>query len=191
MTNGRRKGLITLVAVAAGVGVWLFLRKDSLPEAVELRPAVHNKPPVPIVFTSRSEPVSFEAPAPEGAGHQYPGQTLWAAKEGRLRLLTPEGTVHELTWGRKLADGSTLIDVMSPSISLDGKKIIFAARKGPPDPGRFRLYEVGVSGKGLRQITGKADDPGCVEVPPLRFDFDGKVMSHEDRKRLDYDDIDP
>ena len=45
--------------------------------------AVHSRPPVPIVFTSRNEPLSFAAPAPEGEGFTYPGKHLWAAREGQ------------------------------------------------------------------------------------------------------------
>jgi hypothetical protein len=83
------------------------------------------RPPVPIVFTSRTDPASFLAAAPEGEGFHYPGQRLWAAREGRLRLLTPAGQVIELTWQKPLPDGDTLIDVMSPSVTLDGRCICF------------------------------------------------------------------
>src|SRR4029077_3829485 len=110
-----------------------------------------------------------------GAGFTYPGQALWQAREGRLRLLTPRGTVHELTWGKPLPDGGTLMDVMSPSVSLDGKKVIFAGRRGD-DHGHFRLYEVGINGRNLRPLTGGPNDPGCATIPPLRFDRDGKSI---------------
>src|SRR5262245_61195525 len=141
----RRRPLLWLVAAGA-VGLvsaavaWFW---SAAPGDPRLRPFVHGRPPVPIVFTSRSEPSSFAAAAPEGPGYTYPGQPLWQAREGRLRLLTPRGTVQELTWGRTLPDGGTLIDVMSPSVSPDGRKIIFAGRRAAPDHGRFRLYEVG------------------------------------------------
>src|SRR5262249_14340825 len=143
------------------------------------------------VFTSRSEPLSFEAAAPEGEEFTYPGRRLWAAREGRLRLLTPRGTVHELTWGKSLPDGGTLIDVMSPSVSLDGKKVLFAGRKGGDAPGHFRLYEVNLGGSGLRPLTGGPDDEGCAVVPPMRFAPDGSVLPDRERRRIDYDDVDP
>ena len=74
---------------------------------------------------------------------------------------------------------------MSPSVSLDGERILFAGRKGEHD--RWRIYEVRVDGSGLRQLTGGPDDPGCIAVPPLRFRADGSRLSdrgaEEDRLR--------
>jgi hypothetical protein len=181
-------GLAALAAAGFGV-YWFGLRSD--PGDPRLNAFVHARPPVPVVFTSRTEPASLEAAAPEGEEFRYPGQRLWAAREGRLRLLTPRGTVHELTWEKPLPDGGTLIDVMSPSVSLDGKKVLFAGRKGGDDPGHFRLYEVNLDGSGLRQLTGGPDDPGCPEVPPMRFRPDGSVIPPGERQRTDYDDVDP
>ncbi|NBO93564.1 MAG: hypothetical protein EBV06_14820 [Planctomycetia bacterium] len=149
------------------------------------------RPPVPIVFTSRTDPASFLAAAPEGEGFHYPGQRLWAAREGRLRLLTPAGQVIELTWQKPLPDGDTLIDVMSPSVTLDGRRILFSGRRQKDGHGRFRLYQVGLDGRGLQPLTGGPTDTGCEAVPPLRWDAAGQVMSDTARKQLDYDDVDP
>jgi hypothetical protein len=181
-------GLVVAATVAASV-FWALTRED--PGDPRLRQFVHARPPVPIVFTSRTEPASFVGPAPEGEVYTYPGQRLWQAREGRLRLLSPRGNVVELTWGKTLPDGGTLIDVMSPTISLDGKTILFAGRKGGDDPGHFRLYAVGVNGKDLRQVTGGEDDPGCSAAPPLRYGANGARLSREERCRIDYDDVDP
>ena len=104
-------------------------------------------------------------------------QVPWAAREGRLRLLDEDGRLFELTWGRRLPDGSTLIDVMSPSVSLDGERILFAGRKSEND--RWRIYEIRVDGSGLKQLTGGPDDLGCIAVPPLRFSADGSRLSDE------------
>ena len=188
--NRLRIGLLlgTLV-ILTGVAWYFFFRPD--PGDPRLNAYVHSRPTVPIVFTSRSEPLSFMAAAPEGEGFTYPGKHLWAAREGRLRLLTPRGTVHELTWGKKLPDGSTLIDVMSPSVSLDGKRIYFAGRKADAHAGRFRLYEVGVDGSGLRQLTGGREDTGCTAAPPMRYRQDGTLMPVAERSAIDYDDVDP
>jgi hypothetical protein len=147
---------------------------------------------VPIVFTSRSSLASFVAAAPEGEVFAYPGQALWRAEEGRLRLLTPQGTVHELTWDRPLPGGK-LIDVMSPNVSPDGRTVVFAGRRGPPDAGHFRLYEIGVDGSGLRQLTGDSGDTGCTVVPPMRYRAadDQGLLADDERCRIDYDDVDP
>ena len=80
---------------------------------------------------------------------------------------------------------------MSPSVSLDGKRILFAGRKGGDDHGRFRLYEVGVDGRGLRALTGGPDDEGCSAVPPMRWRADGSPIPDAERRAIDYDDVDP
>ena len=180
---------VGLMAVASGAALAFWFTRSN-PGDPRLNSFVHAKPLVPIVFTSRSEPASFAAAAPEGEGFTFPGQSLWAAREGRLRLLTPLGTVEELSWGKTLPDGMTLIDVMSPSVSIDGKRILFAGRKGG-DSGRFRLYEIGVDGTGLRQLTGGPDDAGCTVVPPLRWRTDGSVIPDAERQAVDFDDVDP
>lgn len=179
--------IAALIVIAGGVVYW-WTRPD--PGDARLNGFVHAKPPVPVVFTSRSEPESLVAAAPEGEGFTEPGQRLWAAREGRLRLLTPRGTVHELTWNKPLPDGDTIIDVMSPSISLDGKRILFAGRKATGH-GRFRLYEIAIDGTGLRQLTGGPNDEGCSALPPLRWRCDGSVLSDAERRQTDYDDVDP
>jgi hypothetical protein len=182
--------LAAAVVAAGGTAAYLLWPARGDPR---LRAFVHANPPVPVVFTSRTEPASLIAAADEGEGFAYPGQGLWQAREGRLRLLKPNGSVHELTWGKKLPDGSTLIDVMSPSVSIDGERIYFAGRKAPPDPGRFRLYVINVDGSGLRQLTGGPDDPGCTALPPMRWrsESDHTLIPDDERKRIDYDDVDP
>lgn len=180
--------VVTVGFLGGGIAYWLF--SDSDRGDPRLQAFVHEKPAVPIVFTSRTEPASLFAAAAEGEGFKEPGQSLWAAREGRLRMLTPRGTVHELTWGKPLPDRDTLIDVMSPSISLDGKRILFAGRRASGH-GRFRLYEIGVDGRGLRQLTGGPDDEGCAALPPLRWRADGSTIPDEERRSTDYDDIDP
>src|SRR5438477_12912056 len=100
---------VVVLAAAGSAGYWFFLRPD--PGDPRLNAFVRGRPPVPVVFTSRTEPASFEAAAPEGEGHHYPGRRPCAAREGRLRLLTPRGTVPELTWGKPLPGGGTRADV--------------------------------------------------------------------------------
>src|SRR5262249_6882994 len=172
--------------VAGGLLARHMMLSFHVPSSPNLKPYVMARPTVPIVFTSRNHPRSFEAAAPEAEGFTFPGTVPWAADDGRLRLLDTDGEVHELTWGRALPDGGTLIDVMSPTVSLDGSRILFAGRKAAPDPGRWRLYQVRVTGENLAPLTGGPDDPGCVELPPLRYADDGSVMSSDSPKPAAY-----
>jgi hypothetical protein len=190
----RRPGTISLIllsiALVAAVGLpFAFRRPMAVTPAAEPIKHVHHKPTAAIVFTSRSEATGLQAEAPESASYREPVQVPWAAREGRLRLLDEDGRLFELTWGRPLPDGSTLIDVMSPSVSLDGERILFAGRQSEND--RWRIYEISVGGSGLKQLTGGPDDLGCIAVPPLRFKADGSRLSDELRRKLDYDDVDP
>lgn len=196
MTNRSGKAFLTasavLVLVLAAVGIWYFSTAHLPSGSPELAQYVHGQAAYPIVFTSRTSAASLRAAADPGETFVHPGQPLWQARQGRLRMLLPSGQVSELTWEKKLPDGSTLIDVMSPSISPDGKKILFAGRKASPDAGHFRLYEIQIDGTGLRQLTGGPRDPGCTTVPPMRYDESGeKTLSDSERKQVDYDDVDP
>ncbi len=183
---------VALVVIAAGV--WFFLLREPAGDP-RLTPFVRGMPPLPVVFTSRTEPMSFRAGAAvgdyAGAGVRGNGQPQWQAREGRLRVLTPSGRVRELTWGKTLPDGGTLVDVQSPSVTADGRTVVFAGRRADADGGRFRIYAVNLDGSELRPLTGGADDTGCVSVPPLRFAADGSFLPDDARKRLDYDDTDP
>ncbi len=189
----RRRYLIVLCLALAGASAagtaWYSRGTPADPRLARFRQAL---PPVPVVFTSRSEPASLIAAAPDGEEFHYPGKRLWQAHEGRLRLLMPQGDVYELTWGKRLSDGSTLIDVMSPAVTPDGQRVVFAGRKGGDDPGHFRLYEIKLNGSGLRQLTGLAPDAGCVASPPMRYAEAGEqILADEQRRRIDYDDVDP
>ncbi len=158
---------------------------------------VKTKPILPVVFTSRSEPLSLRAAAVigdysvDGIGTNGTGQPQWQAQEGRLRLLTSRGRVIELTWGKELPGGETIIDVMSPSISPNGNTVIFAGRSAKVDGGRFRIFTVNIDGSNLKLFSQGSEDTGCVRVPPLRFGNKGLELTEAQRKLIDYDDIDP
>jgi hypothetical protein len=169
---------------------YFYSQYADKPDA-RLRAHLKNLPTHPIVFTSRTNASSFDAPAPEGEGFTFPGTIPWAAKEGRLRLLDPTGKVLELTHGKVLEDGSTLIDVMGPSVNLEGTSVYFAGRKAAPFHGRWRIYNIDLKSGFIRQITGGPEDPGCIALPPMRYGADGKILSEKDRKQIDYDDVDP
>jgi hypothetical protein len=195
MLYSRIKWVFFTLAVV-GIVAWQLERRGartttSLAPAPELGAFVYVKPTVPIVFTSRLDTSSFQAAAPEGEGFVYPGTIPWAAREGRLRLLDVTGQVYELTWDKPLPDGETLVDVMSPSISLDGTRVLFAGRRAAPDAGRWRIYELELRTGAIKQKTGGPGDKGCSLLPPMRFAKDGSVLPPEARCRTDFDDIDP
>jgi hypothetical protein len=190
----RRPGSIALIALIIAIlfiNFTLVVRRGmTIPPAEGLVSHVSHKPTIAIVFTSRTDAASLQPEAPDVTDPYHdPVRVPWAAREGRLRLLESDGRLFELTWSRSLPDGTTLIDVMSPSVSLDGERILFSGRKSQSD--RWRIYEIRTDGSGLRQLTGGPDDPGCVAVPPLRFRADGSRLSDQDRRKLDYDDVDP
>jgi len=184
---------IPLIAVLASAW-YFFLRETGDPR---LAPFVKAQPAFSVVFTSRSEPASLRAAAeigdysPGGTGARGTGQSQWQAREGRLRILSSGGSVRELTWGRPLPEGGTLVDVMSPSVSPDGSTIVFAGRRADAHGGRFRIYSVNLDGSDLKPLTGTPDDSGCVRVPPLRFGDDGQSLRDDVRSILDFDDVDP
>ncbi len=195
MLRARSVGLL-LVLPVLGIVVW-HLNKGGIYTVTALTPVpeldafVHTRPNVPIVFTSRSDDSSFHAAAPEGEGFAYPGTIPWAAREGRLRMLDVTGHVYELTWGERLANGETLIDVMSPAITLDGARILFAGRQAAPDAGHWRIYELELKTGAITQKTGGREDKGCSMLPPMRYKADGTTLDSEVRRRIDFDDVDP
>lgn len=196
MVNRSGRSFITgsaaFVFALVVIGIWYFSQNRFPAVSPELAKYAFGPAATPIVFTSRSSTASLRAAADPGETFHYPGQPLWQAEQGRLRMLLPNGQVSELTWQKPLPDGSTLIDVMSPSVSPDGQRIVFAGRKASPDPGHFRLYEIQVDGTGLRQLTGGPNDPGCSAVPPMRYAEDGQaLLSDTERKQIDFDDVDP
>src|SRR3954447_4915926 len=86
------------VAVIGGWSALSWYRAPLIPPEPRLAAYVEQGASVSVVFTSRSEPASLEAAAPEGEVYQWPGQLLWQAREGRLRILEPSGQVRELSW---------------------------------------------------------------------------------------------
>ena len=82
---------------------------------------------------------------------------------------------------------------MHPDLSFDGKRVVFAYADHTPsrDERQFFLYEIHVDGTGLRQITGKDDDPlagagGRMTVLPEDYDPcylpDGRIVFLSTRK---------
>src|SRR5262245_50503986 len=93
----------------------------------------------PIVFVSR-------APLPGAAG-AVPGlrpHHRASAAGGRRLLRERDGALRELAPG-------AFFDVSDPSVSLDGKRVAFAGLVGRDSA--WRIYEVGLDGRGLRPLT--------------------------------------
>ena len=62
---------------------------------------------------------------------------------GRLVIVNPDGSK------RRLAE--SLHSVCDPAVSFDGRRLLMAGKKSAQDV--WNVYEVGVDGSGLRQIT--------------------------------------
>jgi len=78
----------------------------------------------------------YYATSPERCTYGTQGRLcIWACQSGRLRLLIddPAGAVRD------------------PCVSYDAKRIVFAYR--PAGTPHYRLYEIGIDGQGLRQLT--------------------------------------
>ena len=105
----------------------------------------------PIVFVSRRAPEGADAGQIPGLGPH--GRTL--APGGRLMVRERDGRVRAL-----LPEGA-LWDVCDPSISPDARTIAFAGT--PAQGGAWRIYRVGVDGRGLTALTrdARADDAGA------------------------------
>src|SRR6185369_4089724 len=88
--------LTAAAAVAAALVTWR-LWPAAIPPEPRLAAYVGTVPIVPVVFTSRTGLASLEAAAPEGEAFSWPGQALWQATQGRLRILSIRGRVRELT----------------------------------------------------------------------------------------------
>ncbi len=112
-------------------------------------------PEVPIVFVSRNRMRTLDGhyvgPPLDIPGREYtPG--------GRLLVWYPDGRLVDLT------SGSRIYDVQQPDVSFDGRRIVFSGVE--QDKGQWYLYEIGIDGSGLRQLTGN-DRGFSLPVDPL------------------------
>ena len=95
----------------------------------------------PIVFVSRNRPTGKQRNTIPGFGLE--GRTL--AVGGRLLVREPSGIVRDL-----LPRGA-LYDVSDPSVSWDGKRIVFAGLAAADSA--WRIYLVRADGSGLTALT--------------------------------------
>lgn len=120
----------------------------------------------PIVFVSRSildQGSVFYAPAKAMPG-VGPHSRFRPAAPGKLLVREPNGTIRILIDGANPTGASlNLIDVNAPSVSYDGKRVVFsglpASTAGPhstepgANPGAWRLYVINADGTGLRKVA--------------------------------------
>jgi hypothetical protein len=99
-------------------------------------------PSVPVVFVSRNRIATLNG-IYVGPGLDIQGRELTPG--GRLLVLHPDGRVVDLT------SGSDIYDVQQPDVSFDGRTIVFSGVTS--DRGQWHLFEIGIDGHGLRQLT--------------------------------------
>ncbi len=99
--------------------------------------------------------------------HQSRYRSIMCASHGGelavLKGLSPDGK------RRKLAPGPEPAAFLRPDVSYDGKKVLFCM-KPQADKG-YHLYEIGVDGRGLRQIT----SGGYSDIEPVYLP-DGNII---------------
>ncbi len=98
----------------------------------------------PIAFVARK--LSAE-PAP---GRRW--GAVERAPEGSLLVRESGGLIRALVdRAANPSDPALPLDVMDPDVSYDGARIVFAGYSGAEQA--WRIYEIGVAGNGLRQVT--------------------------------------
>jgi hypothetical protein len=123
--------------------------------------ALRADPAVVFVARDLDTTQTFEAPAPadpERPDEKLPpvavprSSAVERAAHGRLLHRDSEGTVHTLIDSRAQgATSLTPIDVTDPDVSYDGRRVVFSGYSQAE--GGWRIYEVGIDGTGLRQLT--------------------------------------
>lgn len=106
----------------------------------------------PVVFVSRN--------MVSGGNLLYPQATLipgmgpyarFSAPGGKLVILQTNGDLFTLVDSTKDFNGIKLVDVQQPSVSYDGKKIVFAGVESRDSA--WRIYEIRIDGTNLKKIT--------------------------------------
>lgn len=100
-------------------------------------------------------------------------KTPWYASGENLFVLSP-------VWPRERQQVRNLTNldggaVQGAELSWDGQRVIFAMRRNAKTDG-FHLFEIGIDGSGLRQLT----DGNCNDVDPCYLS-DGRILFGSDR----------
>jgi hypothetical protein len=127
----------------------------------------------PLVFVSRQIPDhgSIYAPPARGLAGVGAFARLQVASPGSLLLRDGAGRVRPLVDGQRPTPRSLqLVDVSSADVSYDGRLVVFAGlaagdhrRDTSGNPDAWRIYVIGLDGRGLRQLT--FDDPARRDLP--------------------------
>ncbi|HEY2955575.1 MAG TPA: hypothetical protein VGK89_10055 [Candidatus Eisenbacteria bacterium] len=112
----------------------------------------------PIVFVSRhalpGEPGAIPGLGPHHRAVATGGRLMLLDRGGRVRPLLPEGALH---------------DASDPAVSPDGARVAFAGLASAD--GAWRLYVVGLDGRGLAAVTGTDSARDAAGgAPPARYD---------------------
>jgi len=144
--SGRNRRAAVLLLVLLVLSVLPALNQAPGPTA-DLLP--------PIVFVSRNHIQTLNN-YDVGPPVDIPGREMTVG--GALRLLRPDGTVVTLA-----GPHNGIYDVQRPMVSFDGTRVVFSGVRARN--GMWRIFEVGLDGSGLRQITPESrgvtipDDP--------------------------------
>ncbi len=114
----------------------------------------------------------FAVRKPGKDGHWYANFSYYAADTDRMAYSDGGGKLCRLdprtgTLTVLLEDGKG--SIRDPQVHYNGKKILFAYRKGSST--HFHLYEIGINGTGLKQLT----DGDCDDIEPTYLP-DGGIM---------------
>lgn len=124
----------------------------------------------PVVFVSRQIPPDGSIYMP--SANDLPG----AGARSRVRVASPGRLMVRETTGatRILVDGSSasspIVDVNAPSVSYDGRTVIFSGlprgnySRDPAlyTPNAWRIYAINADGTGLRQVSKSGEQPSLV-----------------------------
>lgn len=163
-SRGRRWGVAAGVAATAAV-------------VVASSPAPSTGRIEPLIFVSRQIPRqgSIYDDSVRGLAGVGVFARVQVAAPGSLLLRDATGAVRTLVDGARPSDRSLrLVDVSSADVSYDGTRVVFAGLEAgsydsapSANPGAWRIYEIGVDGRGLRKLT--TDEPQRDDLPePLR-----------------------
>ena len=117
--------------------------------AIALFATAATQAAVPVVYVSReldTSEQSIDRRLPIGERTH----AIERAESGRLIYLTESGERRTLVAG-SVETPTIPLDVMDPDVSYDGTRVVFAGLSQVDDA--WRIYEVGLDGSGLRQVT--------------------------------------